>query len=155
GVGGEVIKLVTFLGSSLPVTDVRLVPHLPIPALYFTRAISFRAMTRPLINQLRPGVIIFRRVGPASPQRADGEGVPIRLGMRGQCLRHETNLHQRLHAGLLISVKDPVKYAPVIDSTSGSILGISISRSPLQGGCAVARGKQIVSADVNRRMAGG
>src|SRR5215471_9274053 len=66
-IGGEVVELVIILRFPLPVTDVRLVPDLPVPGLSLAATVPLGQVPREVIYQARPLVVIPGRVGPSRP----------------------------------------------------------------------------------------
>src|SRR5687768_4970211 len=69
GIGGEVIEFLEFLRRPLPVTDVRFIPKLPVPALHFSTPVPCDCMTHPLVDQLGPLGVIARRMRPPCVDR--------------------------------------------------------------------------------------
>src|SRR6185369_2974853 len=54
GGDGIIVQLMKFLGRAAPVTDVRLVPNLPVPRFDLLAAVTLDAMPHPLLDQLAP-----------------------------------------------------------------------------------------------------
>src|SRR6185436_18760422 len=99
GDDGVIVQLEEFLGRSAPVTDIGLVPNLPVPRLDFGAPVFFEAVLRPLKNEFGPLFIILWRVGPpgvnllvTGPRRPF---VLIRLRLDGKIFRHEADLDVR------------------------------------------------------------
>src|SRR5580658_9777619 len=64
-VGRIVVELLILFGAPLPVSDIRLVPNLPVPARYFLFAVLRHAVFHPLIDELRPFLVITRWLRPS------------------------------------------------------------------------------------------
>ena len=105
------------------------------------------------IDQFAPLGVVLGRIGPAGVDVVVViAGFPvmlIRLGMRGERLRHEPDLHQRLHVALDVGVEDAVGDGPVVDWPARGVFGVGIGRAPLEGGFAIARDQQAVDAHVD------
>ena len=139
-----VVGLVIFFWRALPIEDVWLVPHFPIPGFYFGLTVTLDAVLHPLKHQLSPFLIIVRWIGPASMQRIFATGNPgmlIRLRLAGQGFWHKANLHQRTQVAFTISVKDAVDERPVVMRHTIGIFSIGIGRTPFQGGRTIASGQ--------------
>src|SRR5438105_12780977 len=106
GINGVVMQFKKFFRRAAPVTDVRLVPNLPIPRLHLCASIFFDAMFRPLADQLGPLLVIRWRIGPAGENRsvilARTPMMLIRLWFGGKFLWHETDLGVRPHSALQV-----------------------------------------------------
>ncbi len=151
-VRGVVVEFLIFFRRAFPVADIGLVPDLPQPGLHFLPAIPLHTVPHPLVNQFAPLVVILGRIGPPQknivviPTRLPM--VAIGLGVSGESLRHETDLHQRLHFAIDVTVEDAVGDGPVIDGLARSVLRVSVSGTPLQCSLAIARHQQAVDAHV-------
>src|ERR1700712_3265211 len=112
---------------TFPIT-VWFVPNFPVPAFHFFLSVTFNRMFYPLVNQLAPFIIIFRRISPAGENFTIGFSwfpvVFVRFGMGGQGLWHKTYLCQWFHAPFDIGVKDAVNDLPVINGFAGCIFCI-------------------------------
>ena len=64
--------------------------------------------------------------------------------------RHEADFHEGPGAGLDVGVEDPVDDGPVVDGMAGCVFGISIGRTPFEGGGAVTGAERVVHADIDR-----
>src|SRR5438067_4565108 len=146
----EVIQFEVFLGSSLPIADVRLVPHFPEPRLDFALAIPLAQMANELIDQLRPLWIAFRRIRPSGINRPLWKVVTIWRGMNRKRLRHEANFHERPNSCLVKTIEDAIQDGPTINGLSRSIFCIDICRSPLQRRASVTSSEKIMNTNQNR-----
>ncbi len=61
------------------------------------------------------------------------------MGRVDQVARHETQLDERLIAGLEDRIKDFIDEGPIINRVAGLIFEVSIGRAPLVEAVAVAR----------------
>src|SRR5213593_2468470 len=86
--GGVVVEFEVLFRRALPVADVRLVPHFPIPARYLLAAVLLDLVPSPSVDQLRPPCVVARRIGPTRPDRTFGKCVLVGLWLRGQSLGH-------------------------------------------------------------------
>src|SRR5437762_13568725 len=64
GVDGIIVQLAKFFRRSAPITDVRLVPDLPIPRFHFSASVFLEAVFRPLEDEFGPLLVILRRISP-------------------------------------------------------------------------------------------
>src|SRR6185369_83846 len=64
-VDGEIMELLEFLRRAAPITDVRFVPHFPIPRFHLGLAVFIDRVFGPLKGQLAPLRVISLRVSPA------------------------------------------------------------------------------------------
>ena len=137
----------------MPVPDVGLVPHFEPPALDFAAAVFLHEVPRQLIRELAPPGVVLRRIRPPGVDVvvvvARLPEMAIRLRMRRQRLRHESELHQRLHPALEVRVEDPIDDRPVVPRPARGVLGVRIRGSPLEGRHAVAAREQVVRAKVD------
>ena len=111
---------------------------------------------RHLVAELFPLPVVLRRVRPS------GVDVVVRIARlpemavrharrrRRQRLRHEAELHERLHLARHVGVDDLVEDRPVVDRPAVGILGVDVRRTPLEGVLAVARREQVVHAHEHR-----
>ena len=148
-----VVELVVLLGRRLPVEDVRLVPDLPPPALDLGPAVALDRVLHPLLAQRAPLVVVLRRVGlPPVHRRAlvRRRVVRVEVGPRGERLRHEADLDERLRTPREQRVEDAVEDRPVVDRASLCVLAVRVRRAPLERGRAAAARQQVVRADEHR-----
>src|SRR5207248_6917658 len=61
-VGSVIVEFAKSLRRPAPITDVRFVPHFPIPRLHFSASVSLDAMLGPLEDEFRPLAVVFRRI---------------------------------------------------------------------------------------------
>ena len=149
--GRHIVEPVVLLRGAVPVADVRLVPHLPQPAIH-RRSVAILQVRRIGFDQRAPLRVVLRRIAPAGKEIALGKVVPIRLRMRRQRLRHEAQLHNRAHVRIAHGVEDAVRDRPVVDRRAVCALRVHIGRAPLQRAVAIARREQVVCAEVHRRV---
>ncbi len=156
-VGGVIVELPILLGRAFPVADIGLVPDFPEPRFYFLAPVLPHAVRHPLVDQLGPLGIVLGWIRPAQEDVvvlvAGRPMVAIRLRVGGERLRHEANLHQRLHLALHIGIEDPVGDGPVVNRVAVAVFGVRVSRAPLQGRLAIARHQQAVNPHVHRNGA--
>src|SRR5271163_2169375 len=117
-IGREIIELEVFLGRTLPVFDVRLVPDFPQPGFHFRVAVTRPQVTSKLKNQLRPFGVIPRRVGPTGINRTDRtlrKIMAIRFGMRGKRFGHEANFDDGPDAGRVKRIEDMIDDRPAVN----------------------------------------
>src|SRR5262249_52568368 len=112
-----------------PVTDVRLIPDLPVPGLKLGPAIFFQTMFRPLENELRPFLIVLWRIGPSSIDvfvtRARCPLMLIRLRLDGEVLWHEADLHVWSYAAVEVGVENAIENGPVVNRLPLTVLAVS------------------------------
>ncbi len=110
-------------------------------------------MLRPLVDELGPLLIIFRRIGPTGEDFRIRVGrappVLIRIRSRRQVSRHETNLHVRPDTVGPVGIEHFIENCPIVDRIAALVLAIRIGGSPLQCGSTIAGSKQIMRAKVN------
>ena len=75
----------------------------------------------------------------------------IRFGVGGERFGHEADFDDGLNTGGVERIEDVVEDRPVVNRFAVFVLGVGVSRAPLEGGGAVAGGQQIVDADVHGR----
>src|SRR5688572_6764494 len=101
-----VIQFEIFFRSPLPVTDVRLIPQLPIPFFHFYFSIPVNTMECPLVNKFRPFVVVFWRVGPATVDvgiwSAWFPGMLVGFRLDRQSFRHKAYFKQGSHASVYV-----------------------------------------------------
>ena len=151
GVDGVVVEFVELLGGTVPVGGaVGLVPDFPIPRLDLGAAVAGDAVRDPLVNELGPFGVIFRRIGPAAGDEAVGEagapGVLVGLGEHREGLRHEADLRERADAAGEVGVEDAVDDGPVVDGLAVGVFSVGVGTAPLEGGRAVTGIEEIVGA---------
>src|SRR5205807_551216 len=61
-----IMKSVKILWCAAPIADVCFVPGFPVPRFHFGFSVTLNAVFRPLISQLTPFGVIFRRISPTS-----------------------------------------------------------------------------------------
>src|SRR5438477_12266006 len=137
GIDGVVMQFKKFFWRAAPVTDVRLIPDLPVPRLHFSAPIFLDAVFRPLVDQLGPLLVIRWRIGPAGENRAvilaRAPMMLIRLWFDGKLLRHETDLGVRPHSALQAGVEDAIQNCPVVNGVAGRVFAVNACGTPLQG----------------------
>src|SRR5262249_32337300 len=139
---------------ALPISNVRLIPQLPIPGADLFFAVTLDRMEYPLPDQLRPLRVILRRIGPAGvnlPIRLAGfPVVAIRLRLDGHSFGHKADFDQWPCAGLDVSVEDLIYDLPVINRLARRVFGISVCGTPFQSGLPIASDQQAVRAEIDR-----
>ena len=114
GRGGQVIEAVVLLRRTVPVGDVRLVPDFPVPvgSLCAVTLAEVRGVGKDQPGPLGP---VVGRVAPAGEKGAVWEMVTVGVGMRGECLGHEADLHDGANVRRGERVEDAVGDGPVVD----------------------------------------
>ena len=152
-----VVQFPIILGARVPVRDVGLVPYLKVPLPHVLPPVTLHQVRRDDADQLAPFGIVLGRIVGCPGDRALRVAylvglVPIRK-FRRQILRHEAQLHQRPHAGLLIGIEDAVQNREIVDRSAVRVLAVDVGRTPFQIRHAVTRGQQMVDADGDRHWA--
>src|SRR5208282_2090131 len=75
----KIIEFEVFFRSSFPIVDVRLIPDLPKPCLCLGFAVAVPEMSGKVKHDIRPFLIILRRISPAGENCALRKVVSIRL----------------------------------------------------------------------------
>src|SRR5262245_31108701 len=100
-------------------------------------------MLRPLVDKLRPLLIVIRRIRPAGEDAvvivARLPIVLVRLRMRRQIFGHEAYLGIGTHAALEIGVEDTIENRPVVRRFAVRILTVGAGRTPLERRSPIAR----------------
>src|SRR6185312_10813280 len=103
-------------------------------------------------DEFAPLRVVVRRVGPAEIVLVEIVArFPVRLvriGMRGERLRHEPDFDVRLRAAFDVRFDDAVDNGPVIDGLAGGVFGVGVGGAPLEAGCPVAGSQHEMRADV-------
>ena len=73
----------------------------------------------------------------------------IRIWFQRERLGHETDFRVWPHAVFEIGIEDMVQDGPVIDRLALRVLAVSAGGAPLERWCAIARGQQVVSAEID------
>src|SRR5581483_3121113 len=149
-VGREVVQLEILFGAPLPVPDIGFIPDFPIPRLSLLLSVAFRQMTRELVDQFTPAVIILGRISPAGPQGARWAGVAIRSRPSTECFGHETDFDQRPDADAPVSVKNAIQNGPLVYGLSGWALRVYVGGSPFKAGRPIPACEKVVRADGDR-----
>ena len=149
----HVVQLEVLRPRPLPIVDVRLVPHLPVPAPHGVRPVPLDAVRHPPVHQFGPLAEILRR--PRLPPLGRQRHVPRRvvrvvLRVGRHRLGREPDLHVRPRPGLHIGVEDAIRDRPVVHRSAGAVLGVGVGAGPLQARHAVAAAQQVVATDVHR-----
>src|SRR5262245_47039007 len=96
------------LGCALPIADVGLIPEFPIPFLHLLPAVALHAMRNPLIHELGPFLIVFRRIGPSCKYIFVGRSrfpvMAIRFRMNGQRFWHKSYFGHGPHASMNVNI---------------------------------------------------
>ena len=71
-------------------------------------------MADPHDYKFPPSVVIARRIRPAGKNITPRKIMPVWLRVRGECLRHESDLHQRLHSIPAERIKNAIRDNPVV-----------------------------------------
>ena len=131
-----VVEFEELVAGAAPVTDVWLVPGLPIPLEHLVPAVFLHRMFRPLIDKLLPLRPVLRRIGPAGVDfvvfRCRRPVVAVGLGFHRECFGHEADLHVRPHAALQIGIEDAVDDFPIVNRIPLRVLGVGVGGSPLE-----------------------
>src|SRR5712692_444212 len=140
GINGKVIKLEVFFRRSFPILNVGFIPEFPQPGFHLGISVTLAEMMNELEDKLRPLPEVLRWIGPAGINGAPRKIVAIGFGVSGQSLRHEADFDQGLDVMRPKGIENAVESRPTVDRLAGSVFGIHIRRTPLQGCRAVTTG---------------
>ena len=149
-----IIELLEFFRGSAPVEDVRLIPHLKIPALNLPDPVALDLVVDQRINQVIPLLVVFWGHSPADAlvftELTVGGVEPSVFCAPGvrQVSGHEANLKERLAVVRQVDVHHPVDQIEVINRAARFILQIRVGGAPLVEGVHDAGAQHVVGAHV-------
>ena len=152
-----IIQPEKLLRRSVPIEDIRLVPHFEIPFCHFLRAVPVPQVNGQAVDQVIPFAVILRGLAPA-PQpvfadrtvfRSVGHPVFRFPGIR-QVLRHESQLKEGNAVVPQPDVDDPVDGFKIVDGISVPILRIDVGGAPFVETVPDACAQQVVRPDIIR-----
>ena len=138
----------------MPVDNVGFVPDFEIPGAHFFGAVALHQVGHVIADQVAPHAIIPRRIIHRAAHRRS-RVVELVFGdsrhARGQVPGHETKLDKWAHTGLFVGVEGAVGDRKVVNRLAVRPNPEDVRRTPLQLRHSVARGQQVVRADVDGR----
>src|SRR5579863_9741679 len=157
GIRAVVIQLVVFFRGAMPITNVRFIPNLPLPAFHLGFAIFINRVFHPLVDEFAPFRVVFRWLRPSNAVLivlcARNPSWLVGVRSRRECLGHKPDLDEGLGACIQVGAKYAIDDCPVIYDSSGFVFRVGVSRAPLQPRLAIARCKQKMRTNVRWRLA--
>src|SRR5580698_5347107 len=148
-----VIELEILGRRAVPVSDIRLIPHLEVPRTDLLPSIALHKVLNELSYQFAPHRIVFGRIVGSSSHRLPGIVNLVLIDSwhsRGKVLRHESKFHEWSYSGLLILVEGLVGDREVVHRPSVGVQREYVRRTPFELRHSVPRCQQMMRSDVHR-----